>query len=63
MHTETYIEQKIEHYATRIKDAPTLADQTAALIKMLEWKNKRSAEVVKRLDEERLNLIRKGARR
>lgn len=57
MHTEAYIERKIEYYAARIKVAPTLADQQVALIKMLEWKKKRSAEVVKRLDEERLSQV------
>lgn len=61
MHTETHIEWKIEYYAARINDASTLADQQAALTKMLEWKKMRSAEIVNRLDEERLNRIKKGA--
>ena len=57
MYRQAYIELRINHFAELVRTASSFEAKQRAMVKMLEWKKKRSAEVVKRLDEERLSQV------
>lgn len=57
MHRQDYIEQRINHFAELVRTASSFAAKQRAVVKMLEWKRKRTIETVRRLDAERLVVI------
>lgn len=58
VYSENYIEQRINHFSRMIELATSLKAQQFAVKKMLEWKGKRSPEMVQRLELERMKKAR-----
>lgn len=60
--SESYIEQRIAHFAQKAAQSSSFEAWKFAMSKMLEWKKRRSPDVVQRLDAERLEQVRAGAK-
>lgn len=54
MYRQAYIELRINHFAELVRTASSFEAKQRAMVKMLEWKRKRTIETVQRLDAERL---------
>lgn len=54
MYRQAYIELRINHFAELVRTASSFEAKQRTMVKMLEWKRKRTIETVQRLDAERL---------
>jgi len=58
--SETYIEQRISHFAQKAEQSRSFEAWKLAVSKMLEWKKRRSPTTVQRLEAERLEQVRRN---
>ena len=61
MYRQAYIELRINHFAELVRTASSFEAKQRAMVKMLEWKRKRTIETVQRLEDERLAQVQASA--